>query len=186
VGEKEVPEGVKQGDSVDVHEKALDIQLQDPTIPAVIERTLPDEMVDASDAIVGALAFAAGTAVAYELFFEQMVHHGDDEMMDDAIPESGREDFALDRFFHDEGCRSSRFIASVIDFRPQCDKMVLVVGFESHCACAGTLGPPALEICLKYIAETYRIAKSAGSDLVGYDFWLGFRLVFGKKKELAH
>ena len=63
---------------IDVHKKALNIELQDITIFAIILRTLPDKTVYPLYAQVCAFASAAGVAIVNKSFLKKWIEFVDD------------------------------------------------------------------------------------------------------------
>ena len=127
---QERSEPVEQELSMDAHEEALDVELQNVGIAGVVARTAPDEPVDPLDSQVASLAESARVAVEDELVLEEVVDLVDDEVMNDAVAELGGEDLALDRFADHEGERGAGCVGPCIDLFAQAQEVLLVVNLE--------------------------------------------------------
>jgi len=104
---------------VDMHKKALNIQLEYITIPTVVMGTGAYKTTQPLNSEVSPFAFTAGIAVINELLFKYRVQFIDDQVMHHPIPKIGGEDFPGYRSVNDKSHRAPRLIAPVIDLTPK-------------------------------------------------------------------
>ena len=153
---QERSEPVEQELSVDAHEEALDVELQNVGIAGVVVRTAPDEPVDPLYSQVASLADPARVAIEDELVLEEVVDLVDDEVMNDAVAELGGEDLAFHRLVDDESERGAGCVGPCIDLFAQAQEVLLVVNLERGRVRCTSLVPAATLVGREDLLDRYR------------------------------
>ncbi len=114
----------------DVHEKALDVELEHPGLAPVVRRALADKVQYPPDAEVRALSDAAGIAVIDKRFFKIGVEPVDEDVMDNAVSEACGKDFSFDGLFDDEYSGWAGLPRLRIQFLPQRDQVAFEINLK--------------------------------------------------------
>lgn len=136
----------KQDIFVDVHEKSLNVKLQDVTVAGIIVRTLPYEPVDPLYSKVCAFARTASVTVVYEMIFKNRVQFVDHQMMNNPVAEIGGKYLTLYGFVYNKGDGFTWLVSAIINFAVKRNKVTFVIHLESKRVICVALGFPAIEI----------------------------------------